>query len=86
MKLRSEFLIHQNDNETLLVPAGSAEFSGIVKGNNTFGEILSLLKDDTSESQIIKSMCERYEAPEEVISQDVRKILDSLRSINALEE
>ncbi len=86
MKLRSEFLIHQNDNETLLVPAGSAEFSGIVKGNNTFGEILSLLKDDTNESQIIKSMCERYEAPEEVISQDVRKILDSLRSINALEE
>ncbi len=86
MKLRNEFLIHQNDKETLLVPAGSAEFSGIVKGNNTFGEILSLLKDDTSESQIIKSMCERYEAPEEVISQDVRKILDSLRSINALEE
>ena len=86
MKLRSEFLIHQNDNETLLVPAGSAEFSGIVKGNNTFGEILSLLKDDTNESQIIKSMCEHYEAPEEVISQDVRKILDSLRSINALEE
>ena len=86
MKLRSEFLIHQNDKETLLVPAGSAEFSGIVKGNNTFGEILSLLKDDTSESQIIKSMCERYEAPEKVISQDVRKILDSLRSINALEE
>lgn len=86
MKLRSEFLIHKNENETLLVPAGSAEFSGIVKGNNTFGEILSLLKDDTSESQIIKSMCERYEAPEEVISQDVRKILDSLRSINALKE
>ena len=86
MKLRNEFLIHKNDNETLLVPAGSAEFSGIVKGNNTFGEILSLLKDDTSESQIIKSMCERYEAPEEVISQDVRKILDSLRSINALDE
>jgi len=86
MNLRSEFLIHQNDNETLLVPAGGAEFSGIVKGNNTFGEILSLLKDDTSEPQIIKSMCERYEAPEEVISQDVRKILDSLRSINALDE
>lgn len=86
MKLRSEFLIHQTDNETLLVPAGNAEFSGIVKGNSTFGEILSLLKDDITESQIITAMCDKYDATEEVISRDVKKILDSLRQVKALEE
>ena len=86
MKLRSEFLTHQNNNETLLVPAGKAEFSGIVKGNSTFGEILSLLKNDITEAQIIKAMCEKYDAPENTISQDVKKILDTLRSIKALEE
>lgn len=86
MKLRSEFLTHKNENESLLVPAGNAEFSGIVKGNSTFGEILSLLKNETSESQIISAMKEKYDAPEEVITKDVRKILDSLREIKALEE
>ncbi len=86
MKLRKEFLTHQTESETLLVPAGNAEFSGIVKGNSAFGEILSLLKNDTTESQIIKELCSKYDAPEEVISRDVGRILDSLRQVKALEE
>ncbi|MBQ7168920.1 MAG: PqqD family protein [Synergistaceae bacterium] len=86
MKLRGDFLTHQTDSETLLVPAGNADFSGIIKGNATFGEILSLLKDDITESQIITEMCAKYDAPEDVISQDVRRILDSLRQVRALEE
>lgn len=86
MKLRDEFLTHQNNGEALLVPSGKADFSGIVKGNNTFGEILSLLKNDTTEAQIITEMCKKYDAPEEVVSRDVRKILDTLREIKAIEE
>ena len=86
MKLRNEFLVHQNEGETLLVPAGSAEFSGIIKGNATFGEILSLLKNDVTESQIIEALCKEYDASEEIISRDVTKILDSLRQVKALEE
>lgn len=86
MKLRPEFLVHISGNEAILVPAGKADFSGIVKGNATFGEILSLLKDGITESQIITAMCAKYDAPENVISHDVRKILDSLRGINAIEE
>ncbi len=86
MKLRGEFLTHQTESETLLVPAGNAGFSGIVKGNATFGEILSLLREDTSEAEITAAMSARYDAPEEVISNDVRRILDSLRQVGALEE
>ena len=86
MKLRDEFLTHQNNGEALLVPSGKADFSGIVKGNNTFGEILYLLKNDTTEAQIITEMCKKYDAPEEVVSRDVRKILDTLREIKAIEE
>ena len=86
MKLRGDFLTHQTDSETLLVPAGNAKFSGIVKGNSTFGEILSLLKNDITESQLITEMRAKYDAPEEVIAQDVRKILDSLRQVKALDE
>ena len=86
MKLRKEFLVHSGDGESILVPAGGAEFSGIVKGNATFGEILSLLKDEITESQIITEMCAKYDAPEDTITKDVRRILDTLRKINALEE
>ena len=86
MKLRREFLTHKNNDEALLVPSGNAEFSGIVKGNNMFGKILSLLKNDTTEDQIITAICKQYDATEEIVSMDVRKILGTLREIKALEE
>ena len=86
MKMRKDFLTHTSGNETLLVPSGKAGFSGIVKGNSTFGEILSLLKDDITEPQIITEMRAKYDAPEDVIAKDIRRILDSLRQVKALDE
>ncbi|MBQ6970837.1 MAG: PqqD family protein [Synergistaceae bacterium] len=86
MKLRKEFLVHSEESGAILVPAGGAEFSGIVKGNSTFGEILSLLKDDITESQIITEMCANYDAPQDTITHDVRRILDTLRKVKAIDE
>ena len=37
MKLRKEFIAHDTGGESLLVPAGGAGFSGLVRGNKTFG-------------------------------------------------
>ena len=53
MKLKKEFITHNTDSESLLVPTGAAGFSGLVKGNKTLGVILDLLKDDTTEADII---------------------------------
>ena len=86
MKLRKEFIIHNSGSESLLVPAGNAGWAGLVRGNRTLGTILKLLEQDTTEAEIITAMKQRYDAPEEVITEDVRKALSKLREIGALEE
>ena len=86
MKLKKDFIIHNTGSECMLVAAGSANFSGLVKGNKTFGVILELLKKETSEKEIVDAMKKRFDAPEEVIAGDVRKALEKLRGIEALDE
>lgn len=86
MKLRSKFIIHHTEDESLLVPAAGAGFAGLVKGNKTFGAILDLLKSEISEAEIVSALCARFDAPEAVIAKDVRKALAELRAVGALDE
>jgi hypothetical protein len=86
MKLKKGFITYDTDSESMLIPSGSVSFSGLVKGNRTLGAVLALLKEETTEAEIIASMKNRFDAPEEVIASDVAKVLSELRSIGALDE
>ena len=86
MKLRDDFLTYPNGDKTVLVPVGRKAFSGVVKGNKTLGAILGLLKKETTEEAVIDAMKERFDAPENVIVRDVKKVIDELRKIGALDE
>ena len=70
----------------MLVPTGSAGFAGLVQGNRTLGAILSLLKTETTEAEVVAAMCARFDAPQAQIAQDVGRVLDALRGIGALDE
>ena len=72
MKLNKNFIVHNTENESLLVPVGNAKFSGIVRGNKTLGTILELLKKDTTEDELVRA--------------DVKDTLAALRKIGALDE
>ena len=85
MRLRSEFLSHRNGGEAFIIPAEGAKFSGLVRGNKTFGDVADLLKTDTTEQAIIAAMRAKYDAPAGVIERDVKKALDIFRQIGALE-
>lgn len=86
MKLKKEFIIYNTREESMLVPGGRAQFSGLVKGNETFGAILKHLSEEISEQDLIRAMCEEYDAPAEKITEDVRKAITILRDIGALDE
>lgn len=86
MKLKKEFIVHTAGNEAVLVPAGSADFHGIVRGNRTLGSILELLQKEITEEEIISSMKALYSAPEGAVEKDVKKALSELRRIGALDE
>ena len=86
MRIKEQFLTHEADGVSMLVPLGGAGFSGIVKGNRTLGVILQLLKNDTTEDAVVQAMCARFDAPEDVIRRDVERAVRELRTIGALEE
>lgn len=85
MKLKQEFIVHDTGEESMLIPIGGASFFGLVKGNKTFGAIAELLKEDTTEAEIISALRARFDAPEDVIAADVRKALAELRAIGAID-
>ncbi len=86
MKLKKEFITHVTEEESLLVPTGNAEFSGIVRGNRTLGVILELLKEETTEEKIVFALKDRFDAPEGAAERDTARALAELRGIGALDE
>ena len=86
MKLKKTFILHKTDTETILVPVGTSDFKGIVKGNAILGDILSLLEQGKTEAELVACMAEMYDAPVDTLEKDVKRVLEELRGIGALEE
>ena len=86
MRLREEFLTHTSGDEAYLVPSGNLEFRGLVNGNETLGEVIALLKMDTTKMEIVKTLREKYNAPAGTIELDVKKSVEVLRRVGALIE
>ncbi len=85
MKLKKEFITHTMGDEQLMISAGGS-FNGMVRSNKTAAFIIDMLKREVTRGEIISAMLENYDAEESVISADVDRILDSLRSIGAIDE
>jgi len=86
MRLKDEFITQDLGDEQVMVAEGGDAFNGIVRSNETAAFIVDMLSEDVSEKDIVDAMCAKYDAPRSMIEEDVRSILDILRSINALEE
>lgn len=86
MKLKQGFITHNMGGEQVMVGTGAVSFSGLVRSNETAAFIVDHLKKETSREEIVDAMLKEYDAPREVIERDVEKILQTLRSIGALDE
>ncbi len=83
MQLNPEFLTYEADGEQILVAAGTA-FSGIVRSNPTAAFIVNCLKTETTEAEITARLLEKYDVPEATAAADVHRIVEILRSIDAI--
>ncbi len=84
MKLKDGFITHNDGNEQIMVGVGT-EFNGLVRSNSTASFIIECLKKETDEEKIVLKLLSEYDAPKEVIAEDVRNVIDTLKSIGALE-
>jgi hypothetical protein len=85
MKLKSGFITHNDGNQQIMIGAGT-EFNGLVKSNKTAAFIIDCLKTQTTEDEITAKMLEKYNAPKDVISTDVKKVIAELRKIGAIDD
>ena len=86
MKLSPHFTVCRSETDAVLVPIGGSAFSGVIRGNATFGEILELLERETTPEAMLSALTERYDAPKELLARDIDRAITQLRAIGALEE
>lgn len=86
MKLKSEYITQEIDGTLFLVAIGSESFRGIVKSNSTAAYIINLLKNEITLDEIAEAIYAKYDAPMDTIVADMNKVINSLRSIKAIEE
>ena len=86
MKLNPDFLTHTMDGTALVVPTAEAPFHGLVQGNKTVGVILECLKHDTTEQEIVDTLCERFEGDRAEMAQDVADVIAKLKGIGAIDD
>ncbi len=88
MKLKKGFCTQRISDGQVMVPTSEADtdFRGIVRNNETAAFVVDLLKNETSEDQIMQALCDEYDGNPDKMRKDLYDVLDKLREIGALEE
>lgn len=89
MKIKEEYVVYEaNEGEKLAVATGDEikNFSGLLRANKAASVILDCLGKDTTEDEIVDALAARFDASRETLAADVANVLDTLRSVQALEE
>lgn len=87
MKLNKNFITHHFDEkQQVMISVDHKQFSGLVKINETASFIIDLLKEDITEEEIVQKMLAEYNANEKVIRVDVRRVLETLEKIGAIDD
>lgn len=86
MRLNKHFVPHELDGQAVIVPVGDADFHGLVQGNKTLAAIAECLASDTTEEEIVNTLCERFDGDREEIKADVNEAIRRLRQIGAIDE
>lgn len=86
MKLSEGYITYTIADEQLLVSLDSHRFPGMLRSNKTAAFIIDCLKEETSEDEILTRMKDKYDVNDEKALSDIRKVVEQLRSIGALDE
>jgi len=86
MKINSGFITHNDGEDKLLVSTGATKFSGLVRSNSSAGFIIECLENETTEDEIIAKMCRKWDVSDEIARRDVRKVVEQLRGIGAIDD
>jgi hypothetical protein len=82
MKINQDFTIQKVGASYVAVPIGetSKSFLGMIQLNETGAFLWHLMSEkDCTEEELIEAMLAEYDVSREVVTEDVRKIVETLR-------
>lgn len=87
MKLKKGIVLGSVDGKDFAIATGklSKKISGLINITPTANYIFQLLQSEQTEESIVKAMCDKYDAPEDVIRADVKEILQQLKEMDILD-
>jgi len=86
VKLKEGFLLRKVGSENLLVGMSNTGFNGLVKMNDTAAFIVGLLANEMNEKELIDAVGRKYQVDLNIAKDDVKEVISTLSSIQALTE
>ena len=87
MKLKKEVVLGNIDGNDFAIATGklSKKVHGLMNNNKTAAYVFELLQKEQTRESIVDAMCEKYDAPREVIAADVKELLEKLDELGILD-
>ncbi len=81
MKIKEGFILKPVADSFIIVPVGNefVDLNAMITVNDTGAFLWELLSEEVSKETLISKMKEEYDAPEDVIKNDVEAFLENLR-------
>lgn len=88
MKINQTFAIREVAGEYILLPVGRSALAvgGMLTTNEVGAFICEALREEVSREELIRRLCEEFDAPREVIAADLDEFLDRLRKAKILQD
>jgi hypothetical protein len=88
MKIKDGYMARAMEDRYIVVSLeeDDDEFKGLITMNSSGMYIWELLQNNITYDEILKNLLNRYDAPENIIKNDLDKFLDNARKANLLEE
>ena len=87
MRLKHTFEVMELDDQVIAVPVGddASQVHGLFKMNGTAAFVFKLLQKGMTEQEIVDAMKKEYNAPEERLSEDVHKSIETFIKMDLIE-
>lgn len=85
MTINKNYEVRNIGGINVVVPiGGNMSLTGVITLNETALFVWNALKDDLSENELIDKVCSEYDAPREVISTDIKELLEQFKKNDLL--
>ena len=86
MKIKSGFILREVAGENVLIFLSPELKNKVITLNNSAALLFNLISEGKNEKELVDALLEEYDTDEATASSDVKKFIETLSSIGALED